>query len=201
MKTLKSVFGAILLLITFSLSNAQYKTGEMIEDFSLKNIDAKMVSLADFKDAKGFILVFTCNHCPVAQKYEGRIKELHEKFAKKGYPVVAVNPNDEKVQPQDSFEEMKNRAKAQNFKFAYLRDDTQQVARKFGAERTPHVYILNKTEAGLKLVYIGAIDNNADDPNKADKHYVSDAINSLLAGEQLAVNETRAVGCTIKWKK
>ena len=201
MKTQKLFLTAILLVITSVIVHAQYKVGDKVEDFSLKNIDGKMVSLGDYKDAKGFILVFSCNHCPVVQKYESRIKELHAEFASKGYPVLAINPNDEKAQPQDSFAEMKKRAKAQGYKFAYLRDDTQQVAKLFGAERTPHVYIVKKTSGGYKLVYIGAIDNNADNAKKADKHYVQDAINSLLKGEQVAVTETRAVGCTIKWKK
>ncbi len=200
MKTLKSILFAVLMLTIVTELNAQYKVGDKVDDFSLKNIDGKMVSLADYKDAKGFIVVFSCNQCPVVQKYEGRIKALNEKYAAKGYPVIAINPNDEKVQPGDSFEEMKSRAKTQGYKFPYLRDDSQQVARRFGAERTPHVYIVNKTGDGLKLVYIGAIDNNADDAAKADKHYVQDAISSLMKGEPLAVTETRAVGCTIKWK-
>jgi peroxiredoxin len=201
MKTVKWISVITLFLSLGLITNAQYKVGDKVEDFKLKNIDGKMVSLADYKEAKGFIVVFSCNHCPVVQKYEGRMKELHQKYAAKGYPVVAINPNDEKSQPQDSYEEMKKRAKSQGYKFAYLRDDTQEVAKRFGAERTPHVYIVNKTNNGMKLVYIGAIDNNADSPEKADKHYVQDAIQSLMKGETLALNETRAVGCTIKWKK
>ncbi len=200
MKTIKSISILAFLLLIMLTVNAQYKVGDKIEDFRLKNVDNKMVALADYKDAKGFIVIFSCNHCPVVQKYESRMKYLHSDFASKGFPVIAINSNDEKIQPQDSFAEMKKRAKAQGFKFAYLRDETQEVARRFGAARTPHIYIINKTADGMKLAYIGAIDNNADNPKRADKHYVSDAVNSLLKGEPVALTETRAVGCTIKWK-
>lgn len=200
MKTIKLISMLALLLVFLLPSKAQYKVGDKVEDFKLKNVDDKMVALADYKDAKGFIVIFSCNHCPVVQKYESRMKDLHSTFAPKGFPVIAINPNDVKANPQDSFEDMKKRAKAQGFKFAYLRDETQEVARRFGAARTPHIYLINKTADGMKVAYIGAIDNNADDPKKADKHYVNDAINSLLKGNQVALTETRAVGCTIKWK-
>jgi peroxiredoxin len=201
MKTFKSISLLVTFLFLAFTVNSQYKVGDKVEDFRLQNVDGKMVSLSDYKDAKGFIVVFSCNTCPVVHKYESRIKELHDKYASKGFPVVAINPNDVAAQPKDSFEDMKKRAKAEGFKFAYLRDDSQEVAKRFGAERTPHVYIVSKESNGMKLQYVGAIDNNADSPEKADKHYVKDAIKSLLNNEQLAVNETRAVGCTIKWKK
>lgn len=184
----------------FSVSlNAQYSPGDKVEDFKLKGMDGKMFSMMDQKDAKGFILVFTCNTCPVAIKYEDRIVKMHNKFAPKGFPVVAVNSNDLGKKPGDSMEEMKKRAKDKGFKFAYLRDDDQSSAKRFGAERTPEIYLLVKEGNNLVLAYTGAIDNNPDSPADADKHFVSDAISDIVAGKKVKTAETRAIGCTIKW--
>lgn len=200
MKKVKLLLISAILLVSANYLAAQYKIGDKVQDFRLKNVDGKMVSLADYKDAKGFIVIFSCNHCPVVHKYESRMKALHAAYESKGFPVVAINPNDEKISPGDSYPEMQKRYKAQGYKFAYLWDQTQEVARRFGAERTPHIYILTKESDGLKLAYIGAIDNNADNAAKADKQYVKDAIDSLLKDRDLTVSETRAVGCTIKWR-
>lgn len=181
-------------------ANAQYKVGDAITDFSLKNVDGKMVSLATLKDAKGAIVVFTCNHCPFSVKYEDRIIELHKKYAAKGYPVVAINPNDKDKSPDDSYEKMKERAKSKKFPFAYAYDETQDIARAFGAARTPHVFIVTKEQQNWILKYIGAIDNNAESAEKADKQYAENALDALLAGKNPEPSETKAIGCTIKWK-
>lgn len=180
---------------------AQYKVGDKVEDFKLKNTMGKYVSLADYADAKGFILVFTCNTCPFAQKYEKRIIALNSKYSGKGYPVVAVNPNSVDMKPGDSMDAMKERSMDKKYGFAYLKDPSQEVARRFGAERTPEIYLLDKKDDGLYLVYTGTIDNNVDDPSKADKHYVEEAVDALMAGNTIQLAETKAVGCTIKWSK
>lgn len=180
---------------------AQYKTGDQARDFKLKNIDGKMVSMSKFKEAKGFIVVFTCNHCPWSQAYEQRIIELDKKYKDKGYPVIAINPNDPDLQPEDSFEEMKKRAKAKGYTFPYLVDDTQDVARDYGASRTPHVYVVNKEDGKMVVRYIGAIDDNTEFPDKVSKRYVEDAITDLTDGVYVRNGNTKAVGCTIKWKK
>jgi peroxiredoxin len=126
---------------------------------------------------------------------------LHNKFVAQGYPVIAINPNDPKVAPDDSYAKMKERAKEKNFPFVYLYDETQSVAKQFGAVRTPHVYLVHN-ENGKKIVkYIGAIDNNWEDASAADQQYVEQAINNLKEGNPIAVQETKAIGCTIKWKK
>jgi peroxiredoxin len=184
-----------------SFAGQPYKAGDLATDFSLKNLEGNMVSLSQFNNAKGFILVFACNVCPVVQKYEDRIKELHSEYAGKGYPVVAINSNDKSVSPGDSFEEMKKRAKSQGYEFEYLYDESQNVAKTYGATNTPHVYLLSKSEGKLKVEYVGAIDNNADNGAAADKKYVVDALNKLIKGEQPSVTATKAVGCGIKWKK
>ncbi len=201
MKKLILVFFAAIVVAASTLAKEPYKAGDVATDFSLKNLAGKEVSLSDLDDARGFIVVFTCNTCPVVKKYEQRIVELHEKFRDKGYPVVAINSNDKNVSPGDSYEKMQKLAKSKGYKFEYLYDESQKVAREYGATNTPHVYVLSKDGDDLKIKYVGAIDNNADDASKADKHYVEDAVNALLKGENVPVAGTKAVGCGIKWKQ
>ena len=175
--------------------------GDKAPDFNLKNVDGTMKSPSDYKDAKGLILVFTCNHCPFSQIYESRIIELHNKYAPKGYPVIAINPNDPVVEPDDSFEEMQKRAKTMKYPFDYLVDETQMTAKAYGAARTPHVFIIEKKPGANVVRYIGAIDDNADNAAAANNRYVELAVESLLAGKEVAMPETKAIGCTLKWKK
>ncbi|MCS7018739.1 MAG: thioredoxin family protein [Cytophagales bacterium] len=174
--------------------------GDEAPDFELKNVDGQLVSLADYKQAKGFIIVFTCNHCPFAKLYEDRIIALHNKYAPKGFPVVAINPNDATKQPEDSFEMMIQRAQEKSFPYVYLQDATQEIARTYGAARTPHVWILQKQDNKLKVAYVGGIDNSPEDPANATEKYVERAIEELLAGRVVSKNTTKAIGCTIKWR-
>lgn len=177
-----------------------YHVGDKATDFKLKNIDGKMVSLADYKDAKGFIVVFTCNECPYAKAYEQRIIDLDKKYASQGYPVIAINPNDPKKVPGDGFDEMKARAKDKGYTFPYLVDETQEITKAYGATRTPHVYLLAKKDKDLRVEYIGAIDDNSRSAEDAEEFYVEDAISALKAGKEVSVKNTKAIGCTIKWK-
>ncbi len=195
------LFLAVVAISLQTFAEGPYKAGDYASDFSLKNLDGKMISLRQYNDSKGFIVVFSCNVCPVVQKYEDRIKELHKEYSGKGYPVVAINSNDKSVSPGDSYDEMKKRAKKQGYEFEYLYDESQEVAKRFGATNTPHVYLLSKQEGKFKVEYVGAIDNNADNSAAADKKYVVDALNKLINGEQPSVTATKAVGCGIKWKK
>lgn len=178
-----------------------YKVGDAVKDFKLKNVDGKFVSLKDMKDAKGAIVVFTCNTCPYAQAYEQRVIDLHNKFASAGYPVIAINPNDPNVQPGDSFDKMAERARDKKYPFAYVMDETQEVAKAFGATRTPHVYLLQKKGEQFEVAYIGAIDDNTEDGSLAKNKYVELAVDALNKGQKPATNFTKAIGCTIKWKK
>lgn len=178
-----------------------YGIGDTVSDFKLKSTSGEMVSMSDYEDAKGFIVVFTCNTCPYAKLYEQRIIDLDQKFSSKGFPVLAINPNDITKQPDDSMEKMAARAKDKNYTFPYLRDDSQEVARTFGASKTPHVYVLNKEANGkLKVEFIGAIDDSPRDASDVEKTYVEDAVNALLSGKKPTVKEEKAIGCTIKWK-
>ncbi len=203
MKTLKQHLLTLSFLTATIFAHAQtgYKIGNTARDFKLKNVDGKTVSLADYKKAKGYIVIFTCNHCPYAKAYEQRIIDLHKKFEPLGYPVVAINPNDPQRQPEDSYENMQKLAKEKSYPFVYLFDETQEIAKAYGATRTPHVYLLQKTKNGYEVKYIGAIDDNSEDATAVKEKYVETAINSLNNNQEIAVTQTKAIGCTIKWKK
>lgn len=206
MKLTKSILIAMLAFAAWMLPSAfnthnGYHIGDMAEDFNLKNVDGKMVSLGSYKDAKGFIVVFTCNHCPYAKAYESRIIELDNQFKAKGYPVIAINPNDPSIVPDDSYENMQKVAKKKKYPFPYLLDETQEVFKKYGATKTPHVYVLQKVNGSFMVQYIGAIDDNYEDEKAVTQEYVANAVNALLNGAAPEPSETKAIGCSIKFKK
>jgi peroxiredoxin len=194
-----------LLLISFSTKSwsqdSGYKIGDKASDFNLKAVDGSSVSLQTQDDAKGAIVIFTCNTCPYAVAYEDRIIELHEKYSSKGYPVIAINSNDEKASPGDSFEKMKQRSKEKKFPFPYVYDQSQEVIKAYGGTRTPHVYLLQKEGKDFIVKYIGAIDNNYQDASAVTEKYVEDAVDAILGGKKVAFESTKAIGCTIKWSK
>lgn len=198
---MKNVF-AIIALVGLSLASfAQVAVGDAAPDFKLKNIDGKTVSLSDFKDEKGIIVVFTCNHCPYAVQYEDRIIALDKTFKDKGFPLVAINPNDASKYPDDSYDGMIKRAAEKGFTFPYLHDDSQAIAKAYGATRTPHVFLLTKDKSGKFVVsYIGAIDNDTEDVNADKTKYVENAIAAIASGKKPDPASTKAIGCTIKWK-
>jgi peroxiredoxin len=191
----------ILSLGTWANAQSGYGLGDVATDFDLKNIDETMFSMMEQEDAKGYILIFTCNHCPYSKLYEDRIIELDNKYRAKGFPVVAVNSNDPVSYPEDSFEEMKKRAKEKGFPFVYLIDETQEIARAYGATRTPHVFVLQKEESKLRVRYIGAIDDNARNSSDVKEAYVEEAVEALLKGKKVKTTFTKAIGCSIKWAK
>ena len=182
------------------ITNAGLKPGDNAVDFSLKNVDGKTVSLSDYADQKGVIVVFTCNPCPFAKAYEQRIIQYHNQFKGLGYPVVAINPNDDEISPEDSFEKMKSRAAEKEYPFPYLKDESQEVYKAYGATRTPHIYLLQKKGGKFKVAYIGAIDDNAMNAAAVSKTYLKDAISDLEAGGKPDPATTKAIGCTIKAK-
>ena len=186
------------LLIGIIAPSNGYKPGDTATDFKLKSVDGKMYSMADYKDAKGFIVVFTCNHCPFAVKYEDRIIDLAKKYKPKGYILLAINPNDPEAQKQDSFELMQVRAKEKGFTFPYLFDEGQKIYPQYGATKTPHVFLLDKNKV---VKYIGAIDDNVDDANDVKEKYLENAIAALEKGNSPSPEITKAIGCSIKVKK
>ena len=175
-----------------------YKIGDVATDFSLPNVDGEMVSLADFEDAKGFILIFTCNTCPYSVAYEDRIIALDKAYKSKGYPVIAINPNDPAAIDGDDLADMKVRATEKGFSFPYLQDVGQQVYPQYGATKTPHVFVLQKEVNNNIVRYIGAIDDSSRKPNKVKKRYVEQAVDALLAGKSPSTTTTKAIGCSIK---
>lgn len=190
-----------LLVIPIMIFAQSYEPGDKAQTFKLKNIDGKYVSPDDYKNAKGFIVIFTCNHCPYAVAYEDRIIKLDKTFKVKGYPVIAINPNDPVAYPTDSFKAMKERAKEKGFTFPYLIDETQEIAEAYGAKKTPHVFLLQKEAGKLIVKYVGAIDDNYQDPAAVTTKYVSNAIKSLLENKSIETTSTKAIGCSIKWKE
>lgn len=192
-------FFALLIGILMSFTSPTgYKVGDKATDFKLKSVDNKMYSMADYKDAKGFIVVFTCNHCPYAVKYEDRIIDLATRYKSKGYVLLAINPNDPAAQPEDSFELMQKRAKEKKFTFPYLFDEGQKIYPQYGATKTPHVFLLDKN---LVVKYIGAIDDNVEDASQVKEKYLENAIAALEKGQEPTPNTTKAIGCSIKVKK
>jgi peroxiredoxin len=200
-----TLFSVAVLMLSMALLSTRfvsdgYRVGDTVQDFKLKNVDGKTVSLADQKEAKGFIVAFTCNTCPVAKAYEDRIIALNEQFAPKGYPVVAILSNDAQSSPGDSYSAMQQRAKAKDYAFPYLHDESQAVARTFGVTNTPHIFVVKKEGNQYKVAYIGAIDNNQRDGSTATKKYVEEAVNEVLAGKSVTTPTARAIGCGIKWR-
>ncbi|MDP4679413.1 MAG: thioredoxin family protein [Cyclobacteriaceae bacterium] len=184
-----------------SSAKVNYEAGQYATDFKLKNIDGNTVSLSEMKEAKGFIIIFTCNTCPYSKMYEDRIMELASKYASKEFPVIAINPNDAERAPGDSFEQMKKRAKDRGFNFPYLYDETQEVTTAYGATRTPHVFVLKRETDKYLVAYAGAIDNNPQDGSTASKKYVENAVDNLLLGKEVEIKSAKSIGCSIKWKE
>ncbi|MGM0497578.1 MAG: thioredoxin family protein, partial [Bacteroidota bacterium] len=187
------------LMAPFAMSQG-YDIGDEAANFNLKNVDETHVSLSDYSEKEGVIVIFTCNHCPYAQAYEQRIIDIDKKFASKGYPVIAISPNDPELVPEDSFENMQKRAKNKNYPFPYLIDQEQEVYKDYGATRTPHVFVLENEGEKFTVQYIGTIDDNYKNPDKVKKTYLADAVNALLKGKEPNPEKTKAIGCTIKDK-
>jgi peroxiredoxin len=202
-KNLSLLALCLVLFTSFILRPAAngYQVGDKAADFRLKNVDGKLIALADNKAAKGYIVVFTCNTCPFAQAYEDRIIALNAKYAPLGYPVVAINPNDATNGPEDSYAAMQKLAKDHKYAFPYLQDETQQVAHTYDATRTPHLYVLKRQGTDFVVSYVGAIDDNSEDAKLVKTKYLENAMTDIMAGKPAATSTTQAIGCSIRWKK
>jgi thiol-disulfide isomerase/thioredoxin len=163
----------------------------------MKNVDGKMLSIAEVTGKAGTLVIFTCNHCPFARDWEQRIVELGNGYAAKGIGVILVNANDPTMHADDGFEEMQARAKSRGMKIPYVVDDTSGVARAFGASVTPEAFLFDKTG---KLAYHGTIDDNRQEPDKVKARYLKDALDAVVAGKKPAVPETKGLGCGIKFR-
>src|SRR5919107_3757885 len=176
---------------------AKLKPGDEAIAFELPGVDDQHHALADYADKEAVTLIFTCNHCPYAQAWEDRIVQTQADYADRGVQVIAIHSNDPEQYPDDSFPRMKERAQEKGFNFPYLFDESQEVARAYGAERTPEVFLFGKDGT---LLYHGTVDDNYEDPKAVKNYYLRDALDAALADEEPPVVETRPIGCTIKWR-
>jgi len=196
----KAILTSVLTIMASLLVNAGLKPGDNAVKFSLLNVDGSSISLSDYHDQKGVILVFTCNPCPFSKAYEQRIIMLHKTYANLGFPVIAINPNDVEISPDDTMDKMKLRAEEQDYPFPYLKDETQEVYKAYGATKTPHIFLLQNKGGIFKVAYIGAIDDNAMDPASVTSKYLEHAIAALVSGGNPDPSSTKAIGCTVKTK-
>lgn len=171
--------------------------GQPAPDFDLPGVDGRRYGLASFKDAKVLVVAFTCNHCPYVVNSEPRILQFHADYAPRGVALVAINSNETENHPADSFEHMVARAKEKGYGFPYLRDESQEVARAYGALRTPHYYVF---DAQRQLRYTGRMDDNPRNPGMEKTRELRDAVDAVLAGKEPPVTKTNPIGCNVKWK-
>jgi len=193
--------GLILFCLTGLGQSGNLKPGTPAPDFNLKNVNGETVSFASFQNVKGYIVVFTCNTCPVAKAYEQRVITLNKKYAPLGYPVIAINTNDPEVSPGDNFNAMVARAKEAGYKFPYLFDDGQKITNAYGARNTPTVFLVKRASDGNLIVYNGAIDNDPEEDKTDRINYLEQALSAIEAGKEPAVASTKAIGCSVKRKR
>lgn len=171
--------------------------GDKAIPFKLPGVDDLTHSLEEYSEKKAVVVIFSCNHCPYVRAWEDRMVQIQTDYSTEGVQLVAINANDAAKYPEDSFQRMKERAAEKHFNFPYLHDETQSTARAYGAERTPEVFLFDRTAI---LRYHGVIDDNYDDPTAVRVKYLRNALDSLISETQPAISETKPVGCTIKWK-
>lgn len=169
-------------------------------EFELPGTDGKTYSLADFSNAKGLVVVFTCNHCPYAKAAWPQLITLADEYKDKKIAFVGINPNDEISYPEDSFEQMKQKVKEWGINFPYLQDKSQEVAKVYDAQCTPDVYLFKQKNKKFVLYYRGRITDNWQEPERAKSYDLKDAIDSLLAGSSPPTDQIPSMGCSIKWK-
>lgn len=186
-------------LIFMSLSFIK-KSEQSVLDFKLKNVDGREISLSDYPNAKGFIIVFTCNHCPFAKLYPKRLNALQLKYQNLGVPLIAISSTDTVMYESDSFLKMVEKSKIEEFNFPYLYDATQKVAKDFKAQKTPHVYVLWKEDNKYVIKYNGAIDDNGAEQENVKNPYVQMAVDALLSNNKIKVKETKSIGCQIYFR-
>jgi peroxiredoxin len=201
MKTIK-LLSIILFAFSIICTNAfAQKNNKTLVDFKLKNVDGSLVSLIDYPTAKGFIIVFTCNHCPFAKLYPPRLNDLNNKFKPLGVPLIAISSTDTLMYEEDTYPNMVKKANEERFNFPYLFDEMQEVAKNFNAQKTPHAYVIWKENNQWVVKYNGAIDDNGMEPEKVTEAYVSNAVLELLTNLPIKTVETKSIGCQIAYRK
>ena len=167
----------------------------LMTDVEMRNVDGKELTIADVKGKNGTLVMFTCNACPWVKAWEERMAALGNAAVEKEIGVIFINSNDPRKNKEDGFDEMKSRSKKLSMEFPYVVDETSDVARAYSATRTPEAFLF---DAKGKLVYHGAIDDNAKKPEEVKAMYLGDALNAVAGGESVEVAETKALGCSIK---
>lgn len=198
---MKTLFFSFCMSICFLIGLGMAFPPKRVNDFRLKNIDGKWLSLRDYPQAKGFMIVFTCNHCPFAKLYPPRMNDLHDKYAPLGVPLIAISSTDTVIYENDTYLEMVAKAQAEEFHFPYLIDDTQSVARDFHAQKTPHAFLVWKENGQWVVKYNGAIDDNGAQPEAVGRAYLAEAVTAMLQGKEIAEKETKSIGCQIYFRK
>lgn len=191
----------LLLITAIMLVSFVIETPQTISDFKLKNTNGTIVSLKDYPKAKGFIIVFTCNHCPFAKLYPNRLNELNKKYKIANVPLIAICSTDTNIYAEDVYAKMIGKATAENFTFPYLCDGDQHVGRNFSAQKTPHAFVIWKENGKWTIEYNGAIDDNGAEPDKVKQQYVANAVDELLKGRSVSVKEIKSIGCQIHYRK
>jgi peroxiredoxin len=191
-----------LLLVIFALilcSATFIDKSNIVSNFKLKSATTnKWVSLSDYKEAKGFIVIFTCNKCPMAKFYSQRLNQMDAKYKKMGVPLLAVNSMDTLAYADESFKLMQKKIKKEQLTFPYLQDKKQNVAKEFKATHTPQAFVIWKNKSGKFVIkYQGAIDDNAGEPEKAKHHFLTDAVDELLQNKEVTTSKSESFGCRI----
>lgn len=198
----KNTFLFILAVTVFALSSFTFIEKEKtISNFKLKSATTnKWVSLSDYKDAKGFIIIFTSNKCPMAKFYYQRLNQMYGKYKKIGVPLIAINSMDTLAYAQESFHRMQLKVKNENLNFPYLQDKMQNVAKDFNAINTPQAFVIWKVKGKYIIKYEGAIDDNAGEIEKIKNHYLTDATDQLIQGNEVKVPKSESFGCKIFYR-
>ena len=198
----KHIFLFYVIAFTFALSSFTFIEKEKsISNFKLKSATTnKWVSLSDYKDAKGFIVIFTCNKCPMAKFYSQRLNQMTEKYNKMGAPLIAINSMDTLAYAEESFRRMQQKVKKEQLNFPYLQDKKQNIAKEFKALNTPQAFVIWKVKGKYVIKYEGAIDDNAGDTDKVKNHFLTDAVDQLLQGKEVKVPKSESFGCKIFYR-
>lgn len=190
----------IILPLIFVFIGITTNAQKTVSDFRLKSTDKKWVSLKNFPDAKGFIIVFICNHCPFVSRYADRLNALNKKYSSLGIPLIAVNSSDTLIFGAETFAKMTEYAKKKKYTFPYLCDKNQIVGKNFAANKTPHAFVIWKEKSSWVIEYSGALDDNGAEPLKVIHPYINEAIENLLAGKKVAIPITNSIGCEIHYR-
>ncbi|MEI6312859.1 MAG: thioredoxin family protein [Bacteroidota bacterium] len=203
MKKINSLlmFFSLSLLVLFSLTSVKNNKIKDKLNFKLLNVDGKYVSLKEDPAIKGYVIIFTCNHCPYARLYTSRLNAINTYYKDKGVPLIAISSTDADTYEEDSYEKMKEKAFVEHYEFPYLYDKDQQVAKQYNAQKTPHAYVIWNEKGKWVIKYNGAIDDNATNEELVKVSFVKSAIDSLLVGKVVQIKETKSIGCQIHFTK